>query len=86
MSKTSCQKWIPCNEKNPTVMDSYIVSGKIKYSFEMNYEYFVDVAKYDPFDGTFNTWNDWYEGQDEYEIVAWMEMPKPWKEAEDETD
>lgn len=76
-------EWIKCSERMPEMLGTYIVCGKMKYSFEKEYEYFADVAEYAPHDDNvtnsdaWQTWNDWYEGQDEYEIVAWMEMPEP---------
>ena len=78
-------KWTPCKEKMPTVIDTYIICGKMKYSFESEYEYFVDAADFSPSTtrGEFSTWGDWYEGQDEYEILAWMPLPEPWKEGEE---
>lgn len=75
-------QWIPCEERKPIELGTYIVSGKMKYDFESEYEYFVDVAEYAPYDenvtnsDTWQTWNDWYEGQDEFEILAWMPLPK----------
>lgn len=77
-------EWIPCRRAMPTAIGTYIICGKMKYSFESEYEYFVDAADYSPSTtgGEFSTWNDWFEGQDEYEILAWMSMPKPWKEGE----
>ena len=74
-------QWIPCEERMPIEPDTYIVSGKMKYDFENEYEYFVDAAEYDPYDSEFSTWNDWYEGQDEFEIVAWMPLPKRYRKA-----
>ena len=84
-------RWIPCEERLPDIADTYIVSGKMKYSFEDEYEFFTDAADYEPYDEPhsyklgdkfynyrFHTWNDWYEGQDEYEILAWMPMPEPY--------
>lgn len=83
--------WIPCEERLPDIAATYIVSGKMKYSFEAEYEFFTDAADYVPYDEPhnyklgdkfynyrFHTWNDWYEGQDEYEILAWMPMPEPY--------
>lgn len=74
-------QWIPCEERMPKGIGAYIISGKMKYDFESEYEYFVDVAEYDPIDSEFHSWNDWYEGQDEFEIVAWMPLPKPYGKA-----
>lgn len=82
------QKWIPCNKKLPLEYETVLVTGKMKYASEKEYEYFVDCAfvgslhgtpdNFSPFD--FETWNDWYEGQEEYYILAWMPFPEPYKE------
>lgn len=44
-------------------------------------EEFVDVAIFEVTQ-RFETFNDWYEGQDEFEIVAWQPLPEPYEEAE----
>ena len=87
------QRWIPTSERLPeSDCETVLVTGKMKYASEKEYEYFVDCAfvgsihgtpdNFSPFD--FETWNDWYEGQDEYYILAWMPLPEPWKaESED---
>lgn len=94
------KQWIPCEERLPDIAATYIVSGKMKYSFEAEYEFFTDAADYVPYDEPhnyklgdkfynyrFHTWNDWYEGQDEYEIIAWMPLPEPYEgERRDDED
>ena len=89
--------WIPCDVRMPeNESDYYLVSGRMRFQGEIEYEYFVDVAKYlgekssSWLDGTYplgntggtewETWNDWYEGQNEYEIVAWQPLPTPYQE------
>ena len=83
------REWIPVSERLPEVGDIYIVSGRMKYDFEKEYTYFTDCAEYLPIgstDGTeWETWTDWYEGQQEYEILAWRPQPKPYK-AESEVE
>ena len=76
-------KWIPVTERLPEIGDTVIISGKMKYKGDKDYEYFVDVAFFEPWQG-FSTFNDWYEGQDEFEIVAWQPLPEPYKESEEE--
>lgn len=80
-------KWIPTAEQLPERFDTVIVCGKMKYSFEKEYERFVDVACFDEPDkekdqDRWATFNDWYEGQQEYEITHWMPLPEPPKDGE----
>lgn len=72
--------WIPCSERLPIRPSSYIVTGKMKYSFEKEWQYFTDVAyNYGKeIDNFWETCNDWDEGQ-EIHIIAWMPIPDPWK-------
>lgn len=67
-------KWNKFTDKQPGIGESVIVAGKMRYSFEPCYTLFVDVAEY-LIDGTLCTFNDWYEGQDEYIIEYWMPLP-----------
>lgn len=72
-------RWIPCEEILPTLASTVIVAGKMKYRFEAEYTTFVDVAIY-TLEECFETFNDWYEGQDEFCITHWMPLPEPPKE------
>ena len=76
-------EWIPCSEKLPNIGDTVIISGKMKYKHEKEYEEFVDVAIFEATQ-RFETFNDWYEGQDEFEIVAWQPLPEPYEESDGE--
>lgn len=74
--------WIPCEDRLPDEIGVYLVSGRMKYDTDKEYEYFVDFADYHydykgKFGGYFGTYNDWYEGQHEYEILAWQPLPEP---------
>ena len=82
--------WILTSERLPETDGTYLVSGRMKYDWENEYEYFVDCAEYLPLSGDpwpygntggteWGTWNDWYEGQQEYEILAWQPLPEPYK-------
>lgn len=88
-------EWILTSERLPEAGDICIVSGKMKYEWENEYEYFVDIAEHIPtgyvYCSTTNdslrdweTSNDWYEGQQEYEILAWQPLPKPYKGEQDD--
>ena len=74
-------KWIPCSERLPEIGDTVIISGKMKYKGDKDYEEFVDVAIFEVTQ-RFETFNDWYEGQDEFEIVAWQPLPEPYEESD----
>lgn len=90
-----CKDRLPIHDKNELYGNTYIVSGKMKYDFEEDYTYFTDCANYLPLccdehwplgntGGTdWGTWNDWYEGQHEYEILAWQPLPESYTESEE---
>lgn len=73
-------KWIPCSERMPeeaygclvTVMDCEAYSME---DFENIYPEFVG------WDG--ETWNDGDGEEIPFEVIAWMPLPKPYKEVED---
>lgn len=73
--------WIPVTDRLPDIGDSVIVSGKMKYQWEKEYERFVDVGIYNE-EGAFETFIDWYEGQQEFKITHWMPLPDPPEEVE----
>ena len=80
-------EWILCSERLPNeYLDSYLITIKMKYPHEMEWEYHVDVAINSGMigdtcyiDNYWNTFNDWDEGQ-EIHVVAWMPLPKPYQE------
>lgn len=74
-------QWIPVTERLPETGGTYIVSGRMKYKHEMEYDYFVDAAVYSPVDG-WDTFHDNWEGQQDFAITAWMPLPEPYKEAD----
>nr|MBQ1579146.1 DUF551 domain-containing protein [Oscillospiraceae bacterium] len=76
------RRWIPVTERLPEILHTVIVSGRMKYKWETDFFRFVDVATYSEGE-FFETFNDWYEGQDEFEITHWMPLPEPPKEEPD---
>ena len=74
--------WTPVTERLPERFETVIICGRMKYSFEKDYCRFVDVACFDkPYkekcQDKWSIFNDWYEGQQEFEITHWMSLPKP---------
>lgn len=57
--------------------DDFIFCGHQRYSCqpESETEYFVDVGYLD-IDGTLCMFNDWYEGQEIFEIDYWFPLPR----------
>ena len=82
------QKWIPVTERLPEAVDSYLVVVKYKYDWEDEYDIYVDVATYNPYekayiDDCWNTYNDWDEGQQYIHVTHWMPLPEPPEEVKD---
>lgn len=71
--------WISVKEHLPDIGSAVIVSGRMRYKWETDFSRFVDVATYAEGE-LFETFNDWYEGQDDFEITHWMPLPTPPKE------
>jgi len=71
--------WIPCSERLPEGPQTCIVTGRQKYAYEKEWDYFVDVADSEGsyIDGYWDTFNDWDEGQETH-IIAWMPLPDPY--------
>ena len=70
--------WVSVKERMPEAETIVIVYGRMKYAWEKDFSRFVDVATYDG--QFFDTVNDWYEGQQYFDIVYWMPLPEPPKE------
>jgi hypothetical protein len=71
--------WIPVSEQLPQIGYEVIVAGQMKYRWEKEYFHFVDAALFTD-EEIFVTFNDWYEGQDEFMITHWMPLPEMPKE------
>lgn len=68
--------WVSVRERLPEIMATVIVTGRMKYDWEKGYIRFVDVAQHNG-DGDYCFFNDWYEGQDVFEVTHWMPLPDP---------
>ena len=70
--------WIPVTERLPEYGDTCLVVVKYKYDYEKEYDIDVDVAGYNPYDGYIDSWdtyNDWDEGQQDIHVTHWMPLP-----------
>jgi hypothetical protein len=79
------RKWISVEERLPEMQAEFIVTVKLKYDFEREYTIATDVAVYrmdecGDIDGCWETFNDWYEGQQYIHVTHWMPLPEPPKE------
>lgn len=76
----NANKWIPVTERLPELWQDCFVLVKMKYDWEEDYEYNVDAGCYVGENGyidSFNTYNDWNEGQDYIHVTHWMPLPEP---------
>ena len=81
-SSENLNRWIPCSERFPDEVGAYIVTVRDKKIPEITGTridiWCLDYDKY--------RWNKYENpyGDNEYEIVAWMPLPEPYKEAEND--
>ena len=66
--------WYPRETLEMPVRHSVLVAGYMKYDYEKEYTYFVDIGVLTD-DGTIETCNDWREGQQIFNIEYWAYLP-----------
>lgn len=74
----SAQQWIPCSERLPMVYDMYLVT-------EQNFGGKEDARRHEIVTHTSyyygnHRWTDRFYANDVSNIVAWMPLPKPYRE------
>ena len=72
--------WIPCSERLPDKYMECLVTVNKKHPTHGFTDVFVVEDTYFECEGEFD-WQSKFEGMD-WNIVAWMELPKPFKEDE----
>lgn len=83
-------RWIPISEKTPDKGGEYLLWGKIDESEEENYCF---IGDYHEFDEVFGVEISKYDSktlgfidteiEEYYSVVAWMPLPKPYREVEE---
>ena len=79
--------WIPVSEEMPNIHETVLIYGKSRYRFQKVFCKFVDVGCLEEPEADrdiekWSTYNDWYEGQEDFTITHWMPLPEPPKEDE----
>lgn len=69
-------KWVSCKTKLPDNGNTVLITVRER-CLDEEWRYDTDVATWNG--ERWETFNDWDEGQ-EVEIIAWMPLPKPYKE------
>lgn len=67
------QRWIPCKERMPYIDGEYLITKKC-FGWGCKKYYKPDIAWYGKKSG-------WHKAD---EVIAWCELPEPWKEGEAE--
>lgn len=81
---TNKNEWIKTSERLPDT-DKYVwVAGEMKYNHQKDIDRFVDIGWLDSSCENANsdaikwhTINDWYEGQEYFEVTHWAEIKRP---------
>ena len=68
--------WIPCYEAMPEIPGTYLVAVRDRHSASDKWSLYTDIATShgNYIDNFWDTYNDWYEGQ-EVHITHWAYMP-----------
>lgn len=82
-------EWNICSERLPDEIEGdFIITVRIR-NRGRQWEYHTDVGSFHMeqpgrgyIEDRWGTFTDWDEGQDEIEVYAWAELPKPFKEGE----
>ena len=74
--------WIPVSERMPEVDDEYIITIRERWGEDEEWDYETTTAFYS---GKWSPSYDVDEGQ-EWEVIAWMPLPKPYKPTDSEKE
>lgn len=76
-------EWVKTSERLPDVGENVWVAGEMKYRHEKKVEKFVDIGWLNQNNKKtedyyrWETYNDWYEGQQYFKITHWAEIKFP---------
>ena len=86
------QRWIPCSERLPEEDTEVLISYRYKEGEGDTDHVNIDITSYGTtcFGGReIHTLKEWRQPFDyfhaNYEVIAWMPLPEPYKEGQDET-
>lgn len=89
--KAEAQQWIPCSERLPEEDKEVLISYRYKEGEGDTSHTYIDITTYGQMYfggnkvGNYKHWRAPFEYfESNYEVVAWMLLPEPYKEADDE--